>query len=73
MDGRTYDQKQYVPQKVIWSWVNKYLLRELDTPGNVSAIFGLIVYNRATVYKRKNFLKVVVHVNSIGQYNQTAR
>ena len=30
-------------------------------------IFGSIVYNRAIVYKRQNFLKVGVHVNIIDQ------
>ena len=38
-----------------------------------SLIFGSIVYNRAIVYKRHNFLKVVVHVIIIDQCNQTAR
>ena len=32
-------------------------------------IFGSIVYNRAIVYKRYNFLKVVVHVIIIDQCN----
>ena len=34
---------------------------------------GAIVYNRAKVYMHQHFLKVVVHVIIIGQWNQTAR
>ena len=33
-------------------------------------VFGPIVYNRAIVHKRQNFLKVVVHVIIIDQCNQ---
>ena len=33
--------------------------------------FESIVYNRAIVYKRKNFLKVVVHVMTTDRCNQT--
>ena len=34
---------------------------------------GLIVNNRAIVYKHQHFLKVVVHVIIIDQRNQTGR
>ena len=34
--------------------------------------FVSIVYNRANVYIQQNFLKVVVHVVIIVQWNQTA-
>ena len=36
-------------------------------------VLGSIVYNRAMVYKRQTFLKVVVHMIIIDQRNQTAR
>ena len=36
-------------------------------------VVGVIVYNRAKVYMHQNFLKVVVCVIIIGQWNQTAR
>ena len=39
----------------------------------VRRIFGSIVYNRAIVYKRQIFLKIVVHVIIIEECNQTAR
>ena len=45
-------------------------------PSHVTMIFGSltgsIVYNRAIVYKRQKFLKLVVHVIIIEQCNQTA-
>ena len=34
-------------------------------------IIGLIIYNQAIGYKCQNFLKVVVHMIIIDQYNQT--
>ena len=37
------------------------------------AVFGLIVYNRATISIHQNFLKVVVYVIITEQRNQTAR
>ena len=39
----------------------------------VERFIGSIVYNRFIIYKRQNFLKVVVHVIIIDQCNQTAR
>ena len=41
--------------------------------GNLHLFLGSIVYNRAIGYKGRNFLKVVVHVIIIDQYNQSAR
>ena len=41
-------------------------------PQNSPSRFWSVVYNRAIVYKRQNFLKVVVHVITIEQCNQTA-
>ena len=38
-----------------------------------ASTFDPIVYNRAIVYKRQNFVKVVVHVIIIGQCNHIAR
>ena len=45
----------------------------LSTALSCCCFVGSIVYNRAKVYKRKNFLMVVVHVISIDQCTQTAR
>ena len=36
------------------------------------SVFGSVVYNRAIVYKRQIFLKVLVDVIIIEQCNQTA-
>ena len=44
--------------------------KKLLLTGNIFVsvnLFGSIVYDRATVYKRQNFLKVVVHVIIIDQ------
>ena len=42
----------------------------LQDGSSVAAIFKSIVYNRAIVYKRQNFLIVIVHVMIIDQCNQ---
>ena len=42
-------------------WLNCKCSKKNQTE-QIMALFGLIVYNRAIVYKRQNFFKVVVHV-----------
>ena len=39
---------------------------------HIHYMFGSIVYNQVIVYKRQNFLKVVVHMIFIDQCNKTA-
>ena len=40
---------------------------------NKTGLFGSIIYNRAILYKRQKFLKLVADVIIIDQCNQTAR
>ena len=53
--------------------------QQLDSGGpdqnkpSYRSIFGSIVYSRAKVYIHQNFLKVIVHVIIIDQWNQAAR
>ena len=49
------------------------LFLKFATLGRLSNIFGSIGYTRSIVYKRQNFLKVVVHVIIIDQCIQTTR
>ena len=49
-----------------------YNLSGLATLSTLPPLFGSIVYNRTKVYMHQNFLKVVVHVVIIDQWNKTA-
>ena len=56
------------PLKIYWpSKGNKY------TWNSFQQFLGRLFYNRAKVYMHQNFLKVVLHVIIIDQWNQTAR
>ena len=57
-------------RKAIWSLVR---ICFKDSFLMLHAHFWSSVYNRALVYKRQNFLKIVVHVIMADQCNQTAR
>ena len=47
-----------------WDWRGETM--------NITVTFGSTVYNQSKVYIHQNFLKVVVHVIIIDQWNQTA-
>ena len=47
-----------------WDWSGETM--------NITVTFGSTVYNQSKVYIHQNFLKAVVHVIIIDQWNQTA-
>ena len=71
MHGFPDMKKQYECKAAVdLRWFHNYTLYEV-----LLSVFGSIVYNRAIVYKRQNFLTVFVHVIIIDQIecNQTGR
>ena len=64
--GKTHARANIAdPKRAVWSGSTVFRVHQ--------AIIGSILYNRAIIYKRQNFLKIVIHVIIIDQCNQTAR